>query len=148
MSSEPPPARSWLRRNRLADLQRAATANERMVFDDLDRIVQAARGDQRVAAQLPRRGAVGDLTTALNLKAADTSIPTLPSTIPPISSVLTQCTNNLAGFTPYAVPVPQSTPTQEPGSAPRPAAVHSTAVANWNIQHSANSGTSSARKAK
>src|SRR5215470_6666587 len=67
-----------------------------------------------------RRGAVGDLTTALNLTAPDTSIPTLPSTTPPISSILTQCANNLAGFTPYAVPVPQATPTQEPGSAPRP----------------------------
>jgi len=67
-----------------------------------------------------RRGAVGDLTTALNLRAPDTSIPTLPSTTPPISTILTQCANNLAGFTPYAVPVPQSTPTQEPGSAPRP----------------------------
>src|SRR5690348_1628724 len=60
MSSEPPPARSWLRRNRLADLQRAATANERMVLDDLDRIGQAARADQRVAAQPPRCGTVGD----------------------------------------------------------------------------------------
>src|SRR5215469_9235323 len=67
-----------------------------------------------------RRGAVGDLTTALNLKAPDTSIPTLPATTPPISTILTQCANNLAGFTPYAVPVPQSTPTQEAGSAPRP----------------------------
>lgn len=67
-----------------------------------------------------RRGAVGDLTTALNLKAADTSIPGLPSTTPPTTSILTQCTNSLAGFTPYAVPVPQATPTQEPGSAPRP----------------------------
>jgi phospholipase C len=67
-----------------------------------------------------RRGAVGDLTTALNLKASDSSIPALPSTAPPISSILTECANNLAGLTPYAVPVPQSTPTQEPGSAPRP----------------------------
>ena len=31
-----------------------------MVFDDLGRIVQAVRGDQRVAAQIPRCGAIGD----------------------------------------------------------------------------------------
>lgn len=81
--------------------------------------------ETRFGAEVPnltswRRSAVGDLTTALNLKASDNSIPTLPSTAPTISSILTECANNLAGFTPYAVPVPQSTPTQESGSASRP----------------------------
>jgi len=67
-----------------------------------------------------RRAAVGDLTSAFNFKKLDTSIPTLPSTLPPISQILQECTANLAGTTPYPVPNPQGLPSQEAGTALKP----------------------------
>jgi phospholipase C len=81
--------------------------------------------ETRFGAEVPnlsawRRAAVGDLTSAFNFKKPDTSIPTLPSTLPPISSILQECTANLAGTTPYPVPNPQGLPTQERGTAPKP----------------------------
>ena len=81
--------------------------------------------ETRFGAEVPnlsawRRATVGDLTSALNLKAPDKSIPTLPPTIPAVSEAIRQCADNLAGFTPYAVPATQTTPTQEAGAAPRP----------------------------
>jgi phospholipase C len=81
--------------------------------------------ETRFGAEVPnlsawRRAAVGDLTSAFNFKKPDTSIPTLPSTLPPISSILQECTANLAGTTPYPVPNPQGMPSQEPGTAPKP----------------------------
>jgi phospholipase C len=60
------------------------------------------------------------LTSALNFKAPDTSVPSLPATVPAISAAIQQCANNLAGFTPYAVPATQTMPTQESGTASKP----------------------------
>jgi phospholipase C len=81
--------------------------------------------ETRFGAEVPnlsawRRAAVGDLTSAFNFKNPDASIPTLPSTLPPISSILQECTANLAGTTPYPVPNPQGLPSQEAGTAPKP----------------------------
>jgi phospholipase C len=84
--------------------------------------------ETRFGAEVPnlsawRRAAVGDLTSAFNFKKPDTSIPTLPSTLPPISSILQECTANLAGTTPYPVPNPQGLPSQEAGTALKPSGV-------------------------
>jgi phospholipase C len=81
--------------------------------------------ETRFGAEVPnlsawRRATVGDLTSALNLRKADPSVPTLPSTLPAVSQVIQQCAANLAGTTPYAVPAAQSIATQESGSAIRP----------------------------
>jgi phospholipase C len=81
--------------------------------------------ETRFGAEVPnlsawRRAAVGDLTSAFNFKKPDASIPTLPSTLPPISQILQECTANLAGTTPYPVPNPQGLPLQEAGNAPKP----------------------------
>ena len=81
--------------------------------------------ETRFGAEVPnlsawRRAAVGDLTSAFNFKKPDASIPTLPSTHPPISQILQECTLNLAGTTPYAVPNPQGLPSQESGTALKP----------------------------
>jgi phospholipase C len=65
----------------------------------------------------------GDLTSALNLKKPDQSIPNLPSALPALQQVIQQCTANLAGTTPYVVPSPQALPTQESGSPTRPSGV-------------------------
>jgi phospholipase C len=70
-----------------------------------------------------RRATVGDLTSALNFKAPNTSIPSLPATIPPITQIVQECTANLAGFTPYTVPATQAMPTQETGTATKPSGV-------------------------
>jgi phospholipase C len=67
-----------------------------------------------------RRATVGDLTSALNFKAPDKTVPTLPSTLPAISQVLTECAVTLAGTTPFQLPGTQTLPTQEPGSTTRP----------------------------
>jgi phospholipase C len=81
--------------------------------------------ETRFGAEVPnlsawRRSAVGDLTSALNFKSPNTQIPNLPPTIPAVSQAIQQCANNLAGFTPYAVPATQTMPTQETGTAPKP----------------------------
>jgi hypothetical protein len=60
------------------------------------------------------------MTTALNFKAPDTSIPNLPATIPAIQQAIQECTANLAGTTPYPVPSTQAMPMQETGTAPKP----------------------------
>src|SRR6201997_1615733 len=84
--------------------------------------------ETRFGAEVPnlsawRRATVGDLTSALNFKKPDQSIPNLPSTFPAIQQVIQQCAANLAGTTPYTVPSPQTTPTQESGAATRPSGV-------------------------
>jgi len=81
--------------------------------------------ETRFGAEVPnlsawRRATVGDLTSALNFKAPDTSIPNLPGTIQPIAQAIQECETNLAGFTPYAIPSPQTPPTQESGTPSRP----------------------------
>jgi phospholipase C len=81
--------------------------------------------ETRFGAEVPnlsawRRATVGDLTSALNLRSPDQSLPHLPSTIPAIQQVLSQCQATLAGLTPYPVPNPQSFPIQEAGMGARP----------------------------
>jgi phospholipase C len=84
--------------------------------------------ETRFGAEVPnlsawRRATVGDLTGALNFTAPDQSIPTLPSTVPGIPQILQECAATLAGATPYPVPNPQSSATQESGNAPKPSGV-------------------------
>jgi hypothetical protein len=44
----------------------------------------------------------------------------LPSTSADIATVTAECSANLAGFVPYPIPTPQTMPTQETGTAPKP----------------------------
>ncbi len=81
--------------------------------------------ETRFGAEVPnlsawRRATVGDLTSAFNFTKPDYSIPNLPSTASEIPTDLTECTNNLAGFTGLTLPSPQAMPTQEVGSRVRP----------------------------
>ncbi len=81
--------------------------------------------ETRFGAEVPnlsawRRAAVGDLTSALNFKKPDQSIPNLPSTLAAIPQVIQQCIASLAGTAPYTVPTTQTLPTQESGTAARP----------------------------
>jgi phospholipase C len=81
--------------------------------------------ETRFGAEVPnlsawRRAAVGDLTSAFNFAAPDPSIPNLPSTTQAIPQIVQQCVANPNGITPYPVPNPQSLPTQESGTAPKP----------------------------
>ncbi|HEY2119405.1 MAG TPA: alkaline phosphatase family protein [Candidatus Acidoferrum sp.] len=84
--------------------------------------------EARFGAEVPnlsawRRATVGDLTSALNFKKPDQSVPNLPSTLPAVQQVIQQCIANLAGTTPYPVPTTQTLPTQESGSPVRPSSV-------------------------
>jgi len=81
--------------------------------------------ETRFGAEVPnlsawRRATVGDLTSALNFKAPDNSPLTLPSTLPILPQTILDCTTNLVGTTPPTIPNPQTSPTQESGTAPRP----------------------------
>ena len=81
--------------------------------------------ETRFGAEVPnlsawRRATVGDMTSAFNFTKPDSSVPSLPSTIAALPSILTECTNNLAGFTGFTLPTPQVMPTQEAGSPVRP----------------------------
>jgi phospholipase C len=84
--------------------------------------------ETRFGAEVPnlsawRRAAVGDLTSALNFKKPDQSIPNLPSTLPALQQVIEECTANLAGTIPYSVPSTQTLPVQESGTPIRPSGV-------------------------
>jgi phospholipase C len=70
-----------------------------------------------------RRAMVGDLTSALNFKKPDQSIPNLPSTLPAVQQAILQCAANLAGTTSHTVQSTQTFPTQESGTAVRPSGV-------------------------
>src|SRR6202051_1249107 len=81
--------------------------------------------ETRFGAEVPnlsawRRATVGDLTSAFNFAKPDQSIPALPATQPAISQTITGCLASLSSTTPYPVPNPQSSPTQESGTAARP----------------------------
>jgi phospholipase C len=81
--------------------------------------------ETRFGAEVPnlsawRRVTVGDLTSAFNFKTLDLSIPSLPSTLSADLQTIAQCTDNLAGTIPYAIPPTQALPTQEPGTPTRP----------------------------
>jgi phospholipase C len=84
--------------------------------------------ETRFGAEVPnlsawRRAAVGDLTSALNFKKPDQSIPNLPSTLQAVQQEIQECVANLAGTTPYTVPTAQTVPIQEPGTPTRPSGV-------------------------
>lgn len=84
--------------------------------------------ETRFGAEVPnlsawRRATVGDLTSAFNFNLPDTSIPSLPASAAAVSSALTQCQSNLAGFSAYQLPTTQAMPTQEAGTAKRPSNV-------------------------
>jgi phospholipase C len=81
--------------------------------------------ETRFGAEVPnlsawRRATVGDLTSALNFRKPDQSVPALPSTLPALPETLLECVISLAGTVPYQVPNPQSSPTQETGTAAAP----------------------------
>ena len=81
--------------------------------------------EARFGAEVPnlsawRRATVGDMTSALNFSKIDTSVPSLPSLSTISANVLTECTANLAGFSPSQLPATQTMPTQEPGTPLRP----------------------------
>jgi phospholipase C len=81
--------------------------------------------ETRFGAEVPnlsawRRATVGDLTSALNFKKVDGSIPSLPSTVPTVQQVIQECVANLAGTTAYTVPSMQMMPTQEAGTSTKP----------------------------
>ena len=64
--------------------------------------------ETRFGAEVPnlsawRRATVGDLTSALNFKKPDQSIPNLPSTVEAIPQAIEQCVANLAGTIAYNV---------------------------------------------
>jgi phospholipase C len=81
--------------------------------------------ETRFGAEVPnlsawRRATVGDMTSAFNFTKPDTSLPTLPNTIAALPGILTECINNLAGFTASQLPTPQAMPAQEAGTTTRP----------------------------
>lgn len=81
--------------------------------------------ETRFGAEVPnlsawRRANVGDMTSAFNFTKPDNSIPNLPATTNGLQGALTQCADNLAGFTPYTLPTPQTMPAQEAGTPRRP----------------------------
>jgi phospholipase C len=81
--------------------------------------------ETRFGAEVPnltawRRATVGDLTSAFNFSKPDNSVPSIPAPTSNLASVLTECGANLAGFSQYSLPNPQSMPTQEMGTATRP----------------------------
>src|SRR6202795_1476651 len=59
-----------------------------------------------------RRATVGDLTSALNFKRPDQSIPNLPSTLSAVPQIIESCVANLGGTTSYEVPSSQTVPAQ------------------------------------
>lgn len=81
--------------------------------------------ETRFGAEVPnlsawRRATVGDLTSAFNFAAPDQSVPSLPATLQAIPQIIQECEASLGGFAPYSVPTPQSMPSQESGTAPKP----------------------------
>jgi phospholipase C len=82
--------------------------------------------ETRFGAEVPnltawRRAAVGDLTSAFNFSKVDLSVPALPSMFPVVQTNAS-CAAALASTTPYPIPNPQTSPTQEAGTAVRPSA--------------------------
>jgi phospholipase C len=81
--------------------------------------------ETRFGAEVPnlsawRRSTVGDMTSTFNFSKPDMSIPSLPSPTAVGYDLITECVQNLAGFTEYPLPTPQAMPAQETGTAPRP----------------------------
>ena len=81
--------------------------------------------ETRFGAEVPnlsawRRSAVGDMTSAFNFSKPDNSVPTLPTLSAADTTLITECINALTGTETYAIPNPQTLPTQEAGTATRP----------------------------
>jgi len=81
--------------------------------------------ETRFGAEVPnlsawRRATVGDLTSALNFRNPDLSIPSLPSPLQVDAQLIQQCVATLAGTAPFSVPTTQGLPIQESGAANRP----------------------------
>jgi phospholipase C len=81
--------------------------------------------ETRFGAEVPnlsawRRATAGDLTSAFNFSKPDLSMPALPSTLTVTSQMITGCLASLVSTTPYPIPNPQTSPTQEAGTAVRP----------------------------
>jgi phospholipase C len=84
--------------------------------------------ETRFGAEVPnlsawRRATVGDLTSALNFKARDLSLPVLPTIAAGIPKAIAGCVAALTDTQSIAIPNPQTTPVQETGSAQRPSGV-------------------------
>src|ERR1039457_225721 len=80
--------------------------------------------ETRFGAEVPnlsawRRATVGDMTSAFNFSKPDMSIPSLPSTTDALPAILTECVNDLAGFTALQLPTQQAMPTQATGTQAR-----------------------------
>jgi phospholipase C len=81
--------------------------------------------ETRFGAEVPnlsawRRATVGDMTSAFNFAAPNTSIPSLPSPVAALPQAIQQCVSSLAGTASYTVPSPQVLPTQESGTGAKP----------------------------
>ena len=89
------------------------------------RFLEARFGVQAPNVSAWRRSVTGDLTSTLNLRGPNTSVPTLPATLGLEDARLRNgCTpaDEAGGTLPgpsYPVPAPQAMPSQEPGSARR-----------------------------
>ena len=98
--------------------------------DTFDHTSQIRLLEERFGIHCPhisdwRRKTVGDLTSTLNLKGRDTSVPTFPATSEDGPVVSAECPDNqnatsLLGPAPaLSIPIQQALPTQEPGTARR-----------------------------
>ncbi|MGH9095807.1 MAG: alkaline phosphatase family protein, partial [Acidimicrobiales bacterium] len=98
--------------------------------DTFDHTSQIRLLEERFGIHCPnisdwRRKTVGDLTSTLNLKAADTSVPPLPATSENGPVVSAECPDNqspvslLAAAPTLTIPAQQVMPAQEPGTARR-----------------------------
>ncbi|HEY5056025.1 MAG TPA: alkaline phosphatase family protein, partial [Acidobacteriaceae bacterium] len=81
--------------------------------------------ETRFGAEVPnlsawRRSAVGDMTSAFNFSAPNTSVPSLPTLSAADPALINGCIAALTGTTAYPIPNPQALPTQESGSPTRP----------------------------
>jgi len=98
--------------------------------DTFDHTSQIRLLEERFGIHCPnisawRRKTVGDLTSTLNLKAADTSVPALPATSENGPVVSAECPDNQSALSlddpapALAIPTQQLMPAQEPGTARR-----------------------------
>ena len=84
--------------------------------------------ETRFGAEVPnlsawRRATVGDMTSSFSFGKVDASLPSLPNPAQALQQTITGCVAALADTTPYQPPSPQTSPTQETGTAVRPGGV-------------------------
>lgn len=70
-----------------------------------------------------RRATVGDLTSAMNFRSPNQSIPNLPSPVAALAQTIAGCVSSLTDTTTVSVPSSQALPAQEAGSPTRPSGV-------------------------